>query len=110
MGGVGVGGERMVWAQTVKRLPTMWKTQVRSLGGEDPLEKEMATHSSTHAWKIPWMKERGRLQSMGCKGSDMTEQLHFLSHFKSITFILNFILLFYLISSSLDPGGWRWLL
>ena len=51
----------------------------------------MATHSSTHAWKIPWMKERGRLQSMGCKGSDMTEQLHFLSPFKSITFILNFI-------------------
>ena len=38
----------------VKRLPTMWETQVRSLGREDPLEKEMATHSSTLAWKIPW--------------------------------------------------------
>ena len=52
-------------AQTVKHLPTMWETQVRSLGQEDPLEKEIATHSSTLAWKIPWMEERGRLQSMG---------------------------------------------
>ena len=52
-------------AQTVKYLPTMWETQVRSLGQEDPLEKEMATHSSTLAWKIPWMEERGKLQSMG---------------------------------------------
>ena len=49
----------------VKRLPTMWETQVQSLGWEDPLEKEMETHSSTLAWKIPWMEERGRLQSMG---------------------------------------------
>ena len=49
----------------VKRLPAMWKTQVQSLGQEDPLEKETATHSSTLAWKIPWMEERGRLQSMG---------------------------------------------
>ena len=52
-------------AQTVKHLPTMWGTQVRSLGQEDLLEKEMATHSSTLAWKIPWMEEPGRLQSMG---------------------------------------------
>ena len=52
-------------AQMVKRLPTMQETQVRSLDWEDPLEKEMATHSSTLAWKIPWMEERGRLQSMG---------------------------------------------
>ena len=43
----------------------MQETQVRSLGGEDPLEKEMATHSSTLAWKIPWKEEPGRLQSMG---------------------------------------------
>ena len=49
----------------VKHLPTMWETQVRSLGWEDPLEKEMATHSSTLAWKIPWTEERCRLQSMG---------------------------------------------
>ena len=48
----------------VKHLPTMQETQVRSLGREDPLEKEMATHSSTLAWKIPWTEEPGRLQSM----------------------------------------------
>ena len=52
-------------AQTVKRLPTMRGTRVRSLGQEDPLEKEVATHSSTLAWKIPWMEDPGRLQSMG---------------------------------------------
>ena len=52
-------------AQTVKRLPAMLKTQVRSLGQEDPLEKEMATHSSILAWKISWTEEPGRLQSMG---------------------------------------------
>ena len=52
-------------AQTVKHLPTMWETQVRSLGWEDPLEKEMATHSSTLAWKTPWREECGRLQAMG---------------------------------------------
>ena len=49
----------------VKRLPAMQETQVQFLGQEDPLEKEMATHSSTLAWKIPWMEEPGRLQSMG---------------------------------------------
>ena len=49
----------------VKRLPTMRETRVQSLGQEDPLEKEMATHSSTLAWKIPWVEERGRPQSMG---------------------------------------------
>ena len=52
-------------AQTVKRLPAMWETQVRSLGGEDPLEKEVAAHSRTLAWKISWMEEPGKLQSMG---------------------------------------------
>ena len=52
-------------AQMVKRLPTMQETQVQSLGWEDTLEKEVATHSSTLAWKIPWMEEHGRLQSMG---------------------------------------------
>ena len=49
----------------VKRVPAMWETQVRSLGQEDPLAKEMATHSSTLAWKIPWTEEPGRLQPMG---------------------------------------------
>ena len=52
-------------AQAVKRLPTMQQTQVQSLGQEGLLEKEMATHSSTLAWKIPWMEEPGKLQSMG---------------------------------------------
>ena len=52
-------------AQTVKHLPAMWETRVRSLGREDPLEKDMAIHSSILAWKIPWMEEPGRLQSMG---------------------------------------------
>ena len=52
-------------AQTVKRLPTMWETQVQSLGWEDLLQKEMATHSSILAWKISWTEEPGRLQSMG---------------------------------------------
>ena len=49
----------------VKRLPAMWETEVQSLGWEDPLEKEMVTHSSTLTWKIPWTEEPGRLQSMG---------------------------------------------
>ena len=64
-------------AQRLKRLPKMQETQVRSLGWEDPLEKEMVTHSSILAWRIPWTEEPGRLQSMGRKESDMTERLHF---------------------------------
>ena len=52
-------------SQRVKRLPTMQETRLRSLGQEDPLEKEMATHSSTLAWKIPWTEDPGGLQSMG---------------------------------------------
>ena len=51
--------------QTIKNLPVMWETQVLFLGWEDPLEKEMATHSSILAWRIPWTKEPGRLLSMG---------------------------------------------
>ena len=51
--------------QTVKRLPAMWQTRVQSLGQEDPLEKEMAPHSSTLAREIPWMEEPGGLWSMG---------------------------------------------
>ena len=52
-------------AQRLKRLPGMQETWVRSLGQEDPLEKEMATHSSTLAWRIPWKEEPDGLQSMG---------------------------------------------
>ena len=65
-------GKPQVWfswaslvAQRVKRLPAMRETRVRFLGREDPLEKVMATHSSTLAWKIPWTEEPDRLQSMG---------------------------------------------
>ena len=52
-------------AQMVKRLPAMQETRVRSLGWEDPLGKEMATHSSVLAWRIPWMEEPGGLQTTG---------------------------------------------
>ena len=52
-------------AQMVKHLPAMWETRVQSLGWEYPLEKEMATHCNTLAWKIPWTMEPGRLPSMG---------------------------------------------
>ena len=52
-------------AQTVKRLSTMWETWVRAPGWEDPLEKGMAIHTRTIAWKIPWTEEPGRLQAMG---------------------------------------------
>ena len=55
-------------AQTIKRLPTMREMRVQSLGQEDLLEKEMATHSSILAWKIPWTEKPGRLQSMGSQG------------------------------------------
>ena len=58
-------------AQTIKNLPTMQETWVRSLGGEDPLEKGMATHSSALAWRVPWTEEPGRLR--GHKQSDTTE-------------------------------------
>ena len=62
-------------AQAVKNLPAMQETWVQSLVWEDPLEKEMATHSSTLTWKIPWMEESRRLQSMGSQRVelDMTE-------------------------------------
>ena len=52
-------------AQTVENLPAMQETWVRSLGQKDPLEKEMATHSSILAWKIPWTEEPGRIQCVG---------------------------------------------
>ena len=59
-------------AQPVKNLPAMQETWVRSLGQEDPLVKETATHSAILAWKIPWMEEPGELQFMGSQESDMT--------------------------------------
>ena len=66
-------------AQMVKRLPAVRETRVQSLGREDPLEEEMATHSSTLAWKIPWTEEPGRLRSMGSQRvrQDWGTSLHF---------------------------------
>ena len=69
-----------VVAQTVKHLPAMQKTRVQSLGWENPLEKEMATHSSVDAWKIPWTEEPSGLQSMGSQRVNMTEQLTHMGH------------------------------
>ena len=87
-------------AQTVKRLSTMQQTWVRSLGREDPLQKEMASHSSTIAWKIPWTEEPDRLQSMGsqrvghdwatslsCSRYPVWDSLHFLDLGGSFPFL-----------------------
>ena len=76
-------------AQRLKRLPAMRDTWVQSLGWEDPLEKEMATHSSILVWRISWKEEPGGLQSIGCKESDTTEateQQHSLKFHKSKAF------------------------
>ena len=60
-------------AQSVKSLSAMWQTQVQSLGGKDPLEKEVTTHSSILAWRTPWTEEPGGVQAMGvAKESNMT--------------------------------------
>ena len=61
----------------VKSLPEMWETWVQSLGQEDTLEQGMATHSSILAWKIPWMEEPGRLQSMGLRRLRHNFTFHF---------------------------------
>ena len=66
-------------AQMVKRLPAVRETWVRSLGQEDPLEKEKATHSSILAWRIPWIEEPVGYSPRGRKESDTTERLHFTS-------------------------------
>ena len=83
-------------AQRVKCLPAMQETWVRSLGQEDPLEKEMATHSSTLAWKIPWTEKPGRLQSMGSQrvGHNWVTSLHslgwrlFFFFFNNLCFVI----------------------
>ena len=71
-------------AQTVKHLSAIQETRVWSLGWEDPLEKEMAAHSSIFAWKIPWTAEPGRLPSMGLQRVGQTEGLHFHFHFANV--------------------------
>ena len=72
----------------IKSLSTMQETQVRSLGEEDPLEKEMATHSSILAWKIRWTEEPGRLQSMGPQ--KMSDFFGLLGRLRDFTFIFTF--------------------
>ena len=69
-------------AEMVKNLPGVQEIWVQTLGWEDPLEKEMETHSSILAWKIPWMRSRACYSSWSCKESDMTERLH--CHFSGI--------------------------
>ena len=64
-------------AQLVKNLPAMQQTGVRSLSREDPLEKEMATHSSVLVWEIPWTEEPSELQSTGSQGLDTTQRLNY---------------------------------
>ena len=101
----------------VKHLPTMQETQVQSLGREDPLEKEMATHSSTLAWKIPWTEDPGRLQSMASQRvrHDWATSLHFTSlHFRDywwkdhmyVKNSTNWLLCFYnfLVKNQLPPS------
>ena len=66
-------------AQMVKHLPAMWETQVRSLGRENPLEKEMATHSSTLVWKIPWMEEPGGVHGVTESQTRLSNFTFFLS-------------------------------
>ena len=61
----GTSGVASLVAQTVKNMPAMWETQVRSLAWEDPVEKGMANDSSVLAWRIPWTEEAGRLQAVG---------------------------------------------
>ena len=71
-------------AQRLERLPAMQETWVRSLGWEDPLEKEMATHSSILAWRIPWMEEPGGATVHGVAESDTTERIHFRNYLTTI--------------------------
>ena len=81
-------------AQMVKHLPAMWETWVWSLGQEDPLEKEMATHSSTLAWKIPWMEEPGRLQSMGSQSQTRLSDFTFFQRYFALGSLLCFVFWF----------------
>ena len=94
-------------AQTVKCLPIMWETWVWSLGQEDPLEKEMATHSSTLAWKIPWTEEPGGLQSMGSQrvGHDWETKLSNFHTYTACTLENTQKFLFWWMNVWID-GGW----
>ena len=71
-------------AQTVKNLPAMWETHVQFLGGKDSLEKEMATHSSILAWRVPWTEQLGGYSPWNNKEFDTAEQVTFNFHFKCL--------------------------
>ena len=86
-------------AQTVKRLPAMRETRVQSLGQEDPLEKEMATHSSILAWRIPWMEEPGRLQSTGSQSRTRLSDFTFFSLYHMCMYVRS------VVSDSVGPHG-----
>ena len=75
-----IHNRKLPLAQMVKSLTAMWETQIPFLGQEEPLEKEMAAHSSTLAWKTPWMEEPGRLQSVGSQRVGHTRAIS-LSHY-----------------------------
>ena len=94
-------------AQTVKHLSAVRETWVRSLGWEDPLQKEMATHSSTLAWKIPWMEEPGRLQSMGSLSWTRLNDLTFIFHFHALEkeMATHSSILAWRIPGTREPGG-----
>ena len=97
-------------AQTVKCLPTTRETQVQSLGWADLLEKEMATHSSVLAWKIPWTEEPGRLQSMGSLrvGYDFTFTFTFHFHALEKEMATHSSVLAWRIPGTGEPGGAWW--
>ena len=90
-------------AQTVKRPPAMQETRVRSLGQEDPLEKKMAIHSSTLAWRIPWMKEPGGLQSVGSQRSGHDWVTSHITHRRTLSGKLRFNK-----RSNKRPMGLKW--
>ena len=73
-------------AQRLKCLPLTWETWVRSLGREDPLEEEMATHSSILAWRIPWTEEPGELQTMGSQSRTQLSDVTFTFIVKAMVF------------------------
>ena len=82
----------------VKCLPAMWETQVWSLGQEDPLEKEIATHSSILAWEIPWTEEPGGLQSMGSQSQTQLSDFTALCSSQAVLFAVSFYFFHYIAS------------
>ena len=92
-------------AQRLKRLPAIWETLVRSLVQEDPVEKKMATHSSILTWRIPWMEEPGRVQSMGSLSQTRLSDFTFTFHFHALEKEIATYSLAWRIPGMGDPGG-----